>query len=294
MESVIIAGGSGLIGSELASYFKKKHVETFILTRAPSNIGEGRFHWNPSKGIIDERVFDKAHAVINLAGSPLFGKRWTKSVKNEIYHSRINSSRFLVHTISRLQLPIAYFVQVSAMGYYGHRSTEVNEDSEPGSDFLSKLWVDWENQLNDLPSYTHKAVVRVGLYLSPNGGILDVIGKLARFGLATGFGKGNQLTNYTHRDELNELVYRIVHHDVPASTYNAVGPRPITTNDFIRNIAHYNNSKVYLPNIPSWALKIALGDAAQPLLNNTPIVSNKMKDWGLQKFKSMEEALSQL
>lgn len=295
METVIIAGGSGLIGKEIQAALKKRHIETAILTRKPTNIGAGLYHWNPAKGIIDDRVFDRSMAIINLAGSRIIGKRWTPSVKRNLYDSRINSTRFLVHTINRLEVPLKHFIQASAMGYYGDRGTQtVNEDDGPGDDFLSKLCVDWEQQSEDLDPRYKRSIMRIGLYLSPHGGVYATLAKLARWKVLSRIGNKGQYTNYTHRDELNALICKIIHHEVPEGIYNVVGPKPITMDQMVEAIAKRNNSPLWLPRVPAWAVRIVMGEASSTLLNSTAITSKSMKEWDLHKYKTLADALSTL
>jgi NAD dependent epimerase/dehydratase family enzyme len=120
MQTILISGGSGLIGSDLKKYFTQFGYSVRILTRKPTQKNKNAFYWNLEDKTIDSDAFENVEIVINLAGSSIIGGRWTKSRKKELTHSRVNATKLLIDTINDKKLPIKQFIQASAMGYYGN------------------------------------------------------------------------------------------------------------------------------------------------------------------------------
>jgi uncharacterized protein (TIGR01777 family) len=295
MSIILISGGTGLIGSELKTFLTSAGYKVNLLSRKPTDVSKRRFQWNLDKKFIDPKAFEGVFAVINLAGSSIIGSRWTTSKKAELIDSRIKSTQLLVDTINASHSEITHFTQASAMGYYGDSGDTVLTESSPaGSDFMAKLCVDWEAEAKKLQPKTKLSILRIGLYLSKNGGVYKTIASLAKFYLASSFGSGKQYVNYTHKNEFNQLVLELINDGLPNGTYNAVGAEACTLTALTKAIAKNENRAVILPNVPVFLLKLVLGEASATLLNSYRVTSPILANENFFQYKNIEDAIANL
>ncbi|MBT8326592.1 MAG: DUF1731 domain-containing protein, partial [Bacteroidia bacterium] len=226
---------------------------------------------------------------------PIIGSRWTDSKKIELRNSRILSTRLLVNHVSKTKNNVKTFIQASAMGYFGDNGDNILIDESPsGDDFMATLCKDWEHEAMQMPKSIDTSILRIGLYLSKLGGVYKSIAQLAKFGLASSFGSGKQYVNYTHKNEFNQWILELINRNIPAGIYNAVGKEPLSMNSLVRAIAKNENRRVFLPNVPSFALRLALGEAAATLLSSYRITSPKLASHNLHQYTSIQEALKDL
>lgn len=289
--TVLIAGGTGLIGQALSDHFKHINWQVRILSRSATDKEKGFYHWDPLNRKIDPGALNAVDAVINLSGQNLLGGRWTNKRKTSLRESRIKSSEFLISKVNEAA-GIKHFIQASAMGYFGNRGNELlTEDDKKGEGFLSDLCGDWESTTLKLKSDCKPSILRIGLYLHQDALIYKSIKKLSKFYLAAGIGTGNQFVNYTHRDELNVLTEYIISDKIASGLYHAVGKEAVTLNQLLESIARTNGKSLILPNIPSFLLKLLLGEASHALLDSTRIESKRLKGTGIQRFDSLQQAV---
>lgn len=294
MSTILISGGTGLIGSELKVFLAASGFQVNLLSRSQTDVSKRIFNWNLDSNYIDPKAFEDVFAVINLAGSSIIGGRWTKSKKVDLIESRIKSTQLLVDAVNHSH-KITHFIQASAMGFYGDSGNQVlTESSAPGKDFMAKLCVNWEEEAKRLNPKTKLSILRIGLYLSKKGGVYKTIASLARFYLASSFGSGSQYVNYTHKDEFNQLVLGLLNNDLTNGTYNAVGKEACTLSELTKAIAKNENRAVILPNIPTFLLKLALGEASAALLNSYRITSPVLVKKKIHQYKDINEAVANL
>ena len=292
---IIIAGGSGLIGSELTKYLRARGHQVHILTRGATNESKFLYNWDIAKDYIDPKAFDGITTVINLAGSLIIGGQWTTKRKKDLTSSRVDSSQLLTHYLNSHSTKVTQHIQGSAMGYYGDcKDTVITEATPAGDDFMAHLCVAWEKPSLELNPSIERSVIRIGLYLSRNGGVYKSLGLLAKFYAASAFGDGKMWANYTHRDELNEFILALIKKEIPADVYNVVGENAFMMDDFISGIAKNENRSVILPHIPAFLLKWVLGEASATLLNSYRITSPKMAQLKLHKYHNLNDALNAL
>lgn len=295
MQHVLIAGGTGLIGTEIGNYLKTKGYGIKILSRKPTDISKNLYNWDIPNGKIDPKVWEDTEYVINLVGSSIIGGRWTEKRKKELINSRVDAAKLLTDTILKEKIPLKHFIQASAMGYYGDSGdTILTEDSPAGNDFMAKLCVDWENAAKPIAESAKLSTLRIGLYLSRDGGVYATLGKIAKFYLASAFGTGKMWANYTHKDEFAKLVTELFDDKLTAGTYNIVGKTPFQMNDFVSEIAANEGTKAWLPNIPAFLLKLALGEMSATLLNSYRVTSPKLNKTNFYIYQNTKEALKAL
>ena len=181
------------------------------------------------------------------------------------------------------------------MGYYGDSGDqELTEDSPAGNDFMAKLCVDWENAAKPIGQNAKLSILRIGLYLSKKGGVYTTLSKVAKFYIASAFGNGKMYANYTHKEEFAKLVEQLFANKMNPGVYNIVGENPFQMNDFIADIAQNVGAKAWLPNIPAFLLKLALGEMSATLLNSYRVTSPKLKAAKFHIYKTTKEALKEL
>lgn len=297
--NVLIAGGSGLIGSELSQYLVANGYKVRILSRSSnrssSKEGISYVHWKPTERFIDPKGLENLFAVINLSGKNIIKDRWTDKVKQELRNSRIASTGFLVQALMEAGSRPEHFIQASAMGYFGHREDELlTESSNAGEGFMAELCKDWENAAQPIESISRLSVLRIALYLHPKGGFYKILKSLSPLYLAVAFGSGNQYVNITSYHLFNRLVCSILDADIAPGLYHAVGDKALTLNHLIAEIASVNRGKKILPNIPAFLLRWVLGESSTTLLNSTRIESEKLASMDFYDHMELPKVLKAL
>jgi len=276
---IVIAGGSGFLGTPLAWAWAEESHDVRVLTRslppgqAQHESGTGkpgitRVGWQPDgqAGSV-ARELDGAAALVNLAGESIAGGRWTAARKQVLRDSRILATRTLVNALAETPAPPSTFVSGSGIGYYGDRGNEpLTESSSAGDDFLAHLCVEWEAEARRAESAAVRVImIRTGLVLEKSGGVLPQMMRPFRFFAGGPVGSGRQYMPWVHRLDWIEMVRWIV--DTPAvkGPVNVSAPHPVTNTEFARALGRALRRPALLP-APGFALKIALGELADAVL----------------------------
>jgi len=154
MTSILITGGTGLIGKHLCNVLRSKGYNILILSRNKTN-NPNTYYWNISENYIDPKAIQTADYVIHLAGAGIADKRWTKKIKKELIDSRVKSTNLLFNNIKTLNPNLKGFISASGIGYYGAITSEkiFKETDASGNDFLAtvcKVWEQASKQFNSL------------------------------------------------------------------------------------------------------------------------------------------------
>jgi len=278
-QTILIAGGSGLIGSRLADMLVSKNYRVLILSRAATNESENIYHWDPEKQIIDKECIRQADVVINLAGENISEKRWTARRKRHIVNSRIFSTRLLTDSIKHIPNNIRLFISASAIGYYGHTDEMImHEDHLPGNDFLASVCQRWEKAAEDNKIRT--VIFRIGQVLSENGGVMKELERALKFRIAPVFGTGKQYQSWVHLEDLCRMFVKAIRDDSVSGIYNAVAPGPLSNYNFIKLITHIRHGNYLLIKIPAILLKIILGELSLVITGGTRASSDKIESTG--------------
>ncbi|QTG79936.1 TIGR01777 family oxidoreductase [Arthrobacter crystallopoietes] len=204
---ILISGASGLIGKALAGHLVSSGHRVGRLVRRPPR-GEGEFEWDPAAGRLDPRVVAGHDAVVNLSGSPLRARPWTRSSREQLYSSRVASTRTLAGAINQLETPPKVFISQSGSGIYGDRGDEVlTEASAVGSSpVMADVCQRWEEAA--LQASCPTIVTRTGVVLTPRGGALPRMLLPLRLGLGGPLGSGRQWWPWiTMADEVRALAF---------------------------------------------------------------------------------------
>ena len=227
---------------------------------------------------VDESTLSECFAVIHLAGKNIMSSPWTKSVRQEIYDSRVKSTRFLAHSLSRLDQGPKIFMHASAVGIYGDQwDLKLDEASHAGKGFLSRLCVDWERGSLFAKSMGLRVVnMRFGNVLGKGGGMLKYLAPIFRLGLGGRFGSGEQFLSYVTRDELARQILFVLKNNDISGPVNMVAAEPTTNAEFTKALAEALHQRALLP-VPSFLLKL-LGEQGKMLLASTRVYPKVLLD----------------
>jgi uncharacterized protein (TIGR01777 family) len=269
---IVIAGGSGFLGTALSRALAAEGHDVYILTRqraagAPPHTRVSFVPWTPDGNVgAWAHAVDGAASIVNLAGESIAEKRWSPAQKQRLRDSRLLATRSLTAAIRQSAQPPASFISGSAVGYYGDRGDEtLTETSPPGTDFLAGLAKDWEAAASDVANITRVALVRTGIVLDRKGGALAKM--LPPFQMFVGgpLGPGTQYMPWIHKEDWVRMVSWMIAADGARGPLNATSPSPVTNAEFSKALGHALKRPSVLP-APAFALRIALGEMADALL----------------------------
>ncbi len=294
---ILITGGTGLIGRQLCKVLLAEGYQLTVLSRKPETVAAkcgaavqpmARLgEWTP------ERTFD---AVINLAGEPIVDERWTERRKQVLRDSRIALTEELVRRIAEARQKPAVLLSGSAIGYYGGRGDEaLDEDSGAGADFPAQLCMEWEAAARAAePHGVRVCLLRTGLILSTDGGLLGRMLPPFRLGMGARVGDGRQWMSWIHIDDYIAMLQRLLREEGMRGPYNMTAPMPVTNKEFTAELA----TALCRPApfvAPASLLKLSLGEAASLLLEGQRVLPKRMQAAGqVWRFDSLETALKDL
>ncbi|TFD48768.1 TIGR01777 family protein [Cryobacterium frigoriphilum] len=265
---VLIAGASGLIGTELSRQLGAAgHTAVRLVRREP--LGRNEFRWDPAALVLDPAVLDDIDAIVNLSGASLSRLPWTPAYRKEILRSRVQATRTLTdalrHSAERPGVtPPAVLLSASAVGIYGDRpGEELTEQSAPAHDFLADVITAWEREAALAPDGTRVVNLRSGLVIA-SGGVMAPLVPLTKLGLAGPLGAG---THHWAWISLHDEAAAIVHllGSTLSGPVNLTGPTPATANDVMGALAHALHRPFRLA-VPERILTLLLQDAARQLI----------------------------
>ncbi|MEY3435993.1 MAG: TIGR01777 family oxidoreductase [Sphingobacteriales bacterium] len=302
MATVMITGGTGLIGSALSKLLINNGYDVIILSRNPlktakENDYEGRIgafksagqvyysRWDIDKQYIDPAALAKTDHIIHLAGAGVADKRWSASRKKEILDSRTKSSALLVKALRELPHKVKDIVSASAIGWYGPdrgRPFIETDPSYPG--FLGDTCKQWEESISPVEELGIRLVkLRMGIVLSDKGGALKEFRKPMHFGVAAIMGSGDQVISWIHIEDLCRLFLYSMEESSMKGVYNAVAPNPVTNRDLTKLLSdHVTDGRAISLHIPSFILKIMLGEMSIEVLKSATVSSEKVQQVGFE------------
>ena len=297
--NIVIAGGSGFLGSALARSLALEGHDVAILTRQAPNKSPAPHlsfvPWTPDGSAGPwAHLVDRASAVVNLAGESIAAKRWSSAQKRKLRDSRLFATQSLNAAIRQASHPPGAFISGSAVGYYGDRGDEtLTESSAPGTDFLANLAKDWEAAASDVSHVTRVALVRTGIVLDRQGGALPKM--LPPFKMFAGgpLGAGTQYMPWIHKDDWVRLVSWMINAEGARGPLNATSPSPVTNAEFSKALGLALKRPSFLP-APAFALRIALGEMADALLlSGQRALPMRATDLGFSfRYSNIDDALA--
>ena len=297
---ILITGATGLVGTELVSLLLQNGMSIHYLTTSKKDIKDEQnyqgFYWNPQQGIIDEKAIVGVDAIIHLAGASI-SKRWTSKYKQEIIESRMLSTNLLYRTLKSHPNQVKQIVSASAIGIYpDSKSTIYTEENESvDNSFLGQVVVKWEQAVDNFKRLNIKVCkIRTGLVFSKKGGMLKELMKPIKLGVASPYGDGKQWQSWIHIDDLAHLYQFAVQHQWEG-IYNATAPNPVDNEELVKSVAKVLDKPYFFPNVPTFVLKLALGEMHILLVSSQNVSSQKAQDNGfLFKYRTLDKALQNL
>lgn len=281
--SILITGGTGLIGAKLADRLSGAGYQVRFLSRTPKKVGRFKaFYWDVERGEIDSSALVGVTDIIHLAGAGVADKRWTKSRKAIILSSRVDSSNLLFNAVSESGIELDSFVSASGIGYYGETGQSiVNEESPAGSDFLAEVVKKWEESVDPFSAITRVVKVRIGVVLSTRGGALEKLVTPVKWGVGGPLGRGGQYVSWIHEEDLVSIFQFVLEKDV-SGVFNGVAPYPVPNRELTRLIAKTLHRPLFMPPVPGFALRLILGEMASMVLIGTNASSEKLVSKGFE------------
>lgn len=308
MPTILITGGTGMVGSALAARLTDAGNRVIIITRSePKNTSTQPFPyeyslWNPDAYWIDPAVIQQADYIIHLAGAGVADKRWTTQRKQEILQSRVKGCTTLVRALEKNSHQVKAVLSASAIGWYGWDTEKsiqygFTENDPPDTAFLGDTCYQWEKAIEPVKQlHTRLVIIRIGIVLDKAGGALPEFLKPLRFRVAADLGSGKQIISWIHLQDLCNLFLFAINHTAVAGVYNAVAPYPLSNHRFNRVLATYLYSDKYitLP-VPAFVLQILLGEMSVEVLKSTHVSSQKIQDAGFEfQYPELQDAIQQI
>lgn len=304
MQTILITGGTGMIGQTMVPFLTNKGYAVIILSRSKEdqktlpNVSYAL--WDIKKQQIDIPAIQKADYIIHLAGAGVVDKRWTKEYKKIIVESRTQSSALLVKALRENKNEVKAIVSASAIGWYGP-DTQANkaftEDDPSANDFLGETCRLWEESISAAEKLNIRVCkIRTGIVLDKNGGALQEFIKPIKLGLAAILGSGKQMVSWIHIEDHCRIFLQAIEHSEMKGSYNAVAPGPVTNKQLVLQAAEILKGKFFVTmHVPKFVLKLMLGESSTEILKSTTVSATKIKGTGFTFiYPSIRPALENL
>ncbi|MBS1604038.1 MAG: TIGR01777 family oxidoreductase [Bacteroidetes bacterium] len=316
MATILITGGTGLIGSALTRLLLDRGYRVIILTRRKGDEGGSQTgdsgggvprgpewaRWDPETGFIDPEAIRRTDHIIHLAGAGVADRRWSKARKRVIVESRTKSSALVAKALKEIPNNVQAVISASAIGWYGPDPVVPNpqpfEESAPADDdFLGETCRLWEEAIHPVEEAGKRLVIiRTGIVLSGKGGALAEFRKPVRLGVAAILGSGRQVISWIHVDDLCRLYVAAIEQKEWRGVFNGVAPQPVDNRTLVLTLGRRLKGRYFVPvYVPSFFLKLALGEMSIEVLKSTTVSARRAREAGFQFiYPSIDSALDDL
>jgi uncharacterized protein (TIGR01777 family) len=270
---VLIVGGTGFIGQALQKALEFSGIACKILSRRPTKANH--IFWDPSKNQLNTSTLGSITHIINLAGAGIAEKRWTKERKKELINSRVDATQFLYNECSKHCPSLEGYIGISGVNAFGFDDSLCYNETHPfATDFLSSLVEQWEEAhhlFDKLPSFS---IFRLGMVLSSQGGAYRKIAAPMKFYMGAVPGSGKQLVPWIHLDDVVGFILYVL-------KGKSVGLIHVVSNnssmkELTQTIAIKEHSKIILPNIPCFVIRLIFGEMGMLLTESLRIDHTKL------------------
>ena len=293
---ILLTGATGLIGTALVDLWQQYHQIT-VLTRSVSKAQQKLDSAITMVTGLDQVDFNQIDVVVNLAGEPIAGKRWSESQKKRICQSRWQLTEELVGLIQQATTPPHTLLNASAVGFYGRQSSESIDESYQSyyPEFSHDVCARWENLANRAKSAsTRVCIVRIGIVLAPQGGALAKMLPAFKLGLGGRIGNGEQYMSWIHLEDLTAAFDFLLTHAELKGVFNGTSPMAVSNKQWTKLLAERLARPALLP-MPAVLVKVLFGEMADLLLFGQNVYPKNLLDAGfLFKYNQLRAALQAL
>ncbi|MDO9106595.1 MAG: TIGR01777 family oxidoreductase [Methylovulum sp.] len=294
--NILITGGTGFIGSALTRKLSAQGHAVSVLSRKPESVAKLCGPDTQALGNLNELMPEDSYpVVINLAGAPIFDGRWNASRKQLIRSSRIQLTEQLLEWMANSEVKPELLISGSAIGYYGDQGdTLLTEQSAGADDFAAELCKDWEQAtIRAAELGTRVCLIRTGLVLAGDGGLLQRMRLPFQLGLGGRLGSGQQWMSWIHRDDWIAIALAMIDTPSMQGAYNATAPHPVTNSEFTQTLAHSLKRPALLP-VPTGLLKLLLGEMSGLVLGSQRVIPERLLEQGFQfRYPLLDNALDE-
>lgn len=299
MASVLITGGTGLIGKQLCKVLKDRGYKVGLLSRN-GNLSSDvpTYVWDVEKGEIDLEAIESADYIIHLVGANIGDKRWTTKQKQLIVDSRVKSTQLIFDKIRENKNVLKAFISASAAGYYGKVPTDkIFRETDPHvNDFLGNTCYQWEQAVDRFKELGVRTVkLRTGVVLTKHGGVLAKMVVPVKIGIASALGSGRQYMPWIHIDDLCSIYIKAIEDSQMNGAYNAIAPDHKTNAEFTKTLANVLKKPFSFPSVPGVMIKLIFGKMSEIVLKGNRVSADKIIASGYNfQFPDLKSALEDL
>lgn len=298
MKSVLITGGSGLIGRALSELLLAEGYKVFWLSRTKNLSAKfPSYSWDYTKWEIDTEILEEVDIIVHLAGDSIGSGRWTETKKEQIMSSRIDSTVLLLETLRELDLKPDVFISASAVGIYGNKTTEniyEEKDKTVADDFLAQVCNEWEKAVEQISKTlgSRTVMIRTSMVLSPESEAFKKMYLPTKFGLGASLGSGKQYMPWIHIQDLCRIYLKAIQDTTLNGAYNASSPQQLRNREFMNTLSRVLKKPKLLPFIPGFIIRMMMGEAAEMVLGGSRISSKKIQEKGFKfLYDNAEDAI---
>lgn len=297
---VLIAGGTGMIGTTLTKSLLASGHSVVVLTRNPGTArlpeGASAIQWDArtSAGLVE--AVSQADAVVNLVGERLSKWPWTKAQKARFWSSRVDAGLALTEALRAASPRPKVLIQASGVNYYGLHGPETVTESDPaGNDFLAQLCIAWEASTQPVEALgVRRAIIRTAVVLSAREGILPLMLLPVRLFAGGPLAGGKFGMPWIHLDDETAAIRFLLENDKASGAFNLTSPFPTSSGDFLRAAAQALHRPYWLP-VPGFALRLLLGEMAVLVVEGQFLRPQRLEDAGFRfRYGMLGEALKAL
>ncbi len=294
--NILLTGGTGFIGHALTKTLLDQGHAVTVLSRSPDKVAKICGPGVNALGSLSQlKAEDDFQVIINLAGAPIVDARWSEDRKQLIRDSRIGLTEHLITSIDRMSIKPELLISGSAIGYYGDQGdTVLTEQSTPYEDFSQQLCADWEAAAKQAEQFgVRVCLIRTGLVIANGGGFLQRLLPPVCLGLGGRLGDGRQWMSWVHRQDWINIALTMMADKTMQGAYNATAPNPITNAEFTRILAQCLKRPALLP-VPSWLLKMLLGEMSQLVLGSQRVMPERLLAQGFKfQYEDLADTLNE-
>jgi len=293
---IAITGATGMIGRKLTAFLRPQGHQITVITRRASfsQPQTSVIIWDPALNYIKIEQLEGFDVIIHLTGSNV-GEYWSPEHKKNILESRVQSTRLLCESISRVVSKPKLLISASAIGFYGNHPPEkvLDEESPLGEGFLADVCRQWEEQTNILSQTGIRVVrMRLGVVLSKTGGALSKMWLPFQLGIGGVLGNGRQMMSWVALDEIPYVIDHLIKTDKISGAVNVISPQAVSNAQFTKILGQVMRRPAVLP-VPAFAIRLLFGEMGQKLLlEGAHVLPRRLQESGYQfHFADLKEVL---